>query len=220
MTAPIDPKALHEKDWSGTKSSDSFYAGSPRYPEMAAIIAGLEPRRLLDVGCGSGYLASLIGALRPGVHMDGMDISEVALRRAAIHFKRVWQVNLDSAPLPAETGAYDTAVCVEVLEHLYDPAHTLEGIRRCLSSSGRLVATVPNLAFWRYRLDLLIGRIPLAVSDPRHLHAFTVKAFTDLLNFCGFSVVGMSGHGVRLSFLARVWPGMFSDILIVVAEKK
>lgn len=220
MNVPLDPQTLHDKDWAGVKSSDSFYAGSLRYPDIAGVIAGLGPRRLLDVGCGSGYLASLVRSGLPAVRMDGADISEVALRRAAKQFEHVWQVNLDADPLPAETGAYDTAVCVEVLEHLYDPSHTLESIRRCLSTGGRIVATVPNLAFWRYRAALLLGRIPLAVSDPRHLHAFNSVAFRELLESSGFSVTGMYGHGERFRFLARSWPGLFSDILIAVAEKK
>ena len=219
MNIPIDPQTLHDKDWAGIKASDSFYAGSLRYPDIAEIIAAFKPGRLLDVGCGSGYLASLVRALFPGTRMDGMDISPVALKRAEKHFERVWQVDLDHAPLPAEAGAYDAAVCVEVLEHLYDPAHALEGIRQCLSKDGRLVATVPNLAFWRYRWDLLRGRVPKAISDPRHLHAFNAAGFKELLARTGFSVVEMTGHGVRFRALARNWPGVFSDILIAVAEK-
>jgi len=220
MTAPLNPQTLHDIDWTGVKSSDSFYSGELRYPEIAGIIAGLGPRRLIDVGCGSGYLASLVSARMPGVHMDGTDISGVALDRAGKWFKRVWRTDLNNETLSAEAGFYDAAVCVEVLEHLYDPAHALEGIHRCLSKGGRLVATVPNLAFWRYRWDLLRGRIPLAISDPRHLHAFTPGVFSELLERSGFSVIGMSGNGVRLRCLARTWPGLLSDILIAVAEKK
>lgn len=212
-----DPKSLHEKDWSGVKASDSFYSGSGRYEDIAAVASGLSPRRLLDVGCGSGYLASLIKTVHPGLSMDGADISETALARAAERFDRVWQVNLDASPLPAGSGEYDTVLCVEVLEHLYDPGQALAEIRRCLAPGGRLVATVPNLAFWRYRLDLLSGKVPLAVSDPRHLHAFNPEAFARLLSGAGFSVNMMTGYGARLRPLAKRWPGLFSDILIAVA---
>ena len=220
MTVPVDPKTLHDKDWAGVKSSDSFYDGELRYPEIARVISGLGPRRLLDVGCGSGYLASLVRNRLPDIRMDGAVISDVALGRAAKYFDSVWQVNLDSCDLPAETGAYDAAVCVEVLEHLYDPAHALREIFRCLSKGGRLVATVPNIAFWRYRVGLLWGRIPLAISDPRHLHAFTPDSFSGLIERSGFSVSSISGHGVRFPRLARAWPAVLSDILIAVAEKK
>lgn len=215
-----DPETLHDKDWSEVKGSDSFYAGSGRYPEIAAAVNGLAPRRLLDVGCGSGYLASLVKAACPAVEMDGADISGVALERAKKHFKRVWQVNFDVSPLPAASGEYDTAVCVEVLEHLYDPAHALAEIARCLAAGGRLVATVPNLAFWRYRLALLAGKVPLAVSDPRHLHAFNKAAFAELLEGCGFSLIGISGFSERFPWLGRKCPGVFSDILIARAVKK
>lgn len=215
-----DPKALHDRDWLGAKASDSFYVESPRYPDIAGVIAGLAPKRLLDVGCGSGYLASLVRAERPEIHMDGADISDVALKRAEKYFERVWQVNLDEAQLPAESVSYDTAVCTEVLEHLYDPAHALAEIHRCLVPGGKLVVTVPNMLFWRYRLELLGGGVPDAISDPRHLHVFTPELLGSLLSKSGFQVERILGHGVRFRKLARTWPGLFSDVLITVAVKK
>ena len=214
-----DPKTLHEEDWTRTKASDSFYADSPRYPDIAGVITALAPKRLLDVGCGSGYLASLVKAGCPGVSMDGADISEVALKRAEKHFMRVWQVNLDAAPRPAESAAYDTAVCTEVLEHLYDPGHALAEICRCLAPGGKLVVTVPNMLFWRYRLQLLLGVVPSPVSDPRHLHVFTPGLLSGVICGAGFKVERILGHGVRFRTLARSWPGLFSDVLIGIAVK-
>lgn len=215
-----DPRQLHDADWAGTKASDSFYSGSGRYPKMAGVIAALGPKRLLDAGCGSGYLASLVKAAVPGVSMDGADISGVALERAKAHFARTWQVNLDTGELPAGSGEYDTAVCVEVLEHLYDPAGALSKIRACLAPGGRLVCTVPNLAYWRYRLQLLSGRVPSAAADPRHLHSFSAASFAGLLGLSGYSVLNMTGFGERLPRLAAAYPQLFSDILIAVAVKK
>jgi SAM-dependent methyltransferase len=220
MSAPVDSQTLHNKDWAEKKASDDFYSHALRYPQFADVIAALRPRRLLDVGCGSGYLAKLVKAGVPDVQMDGTDISDVALERARAHFKRVWRTNLDQDPLPAETAVYDTAVCVEVLEHLYDPAHALAEIHRCLSVGGRLVATVPNIAYWRFRLDLLRGRVPGPSADPRHLHSYDVDLFGKLLDDNGFSVVKILGHRVRFPFLADLRPSVFSDILIAVGVRK
>lgn len=216
---PLDPEALHDRDWLGTKATDAFFDQALRYPDIADLIARLHPQKLLDVGCGSGYLTKLLKARVPGLVVHGVDISSVALERARAHADQVWQVDLDKANLPMPTDLYDTVTCVEVLEHVYDPDHTLREIARVLASGGRAVVTVPNLAYWRYRLDLLRGRVPPPAADRRHLHQFDRRLFADALARTGLRVVEMTGHGIRLGWLARRRPDLFSDILIVTAVK-
>ncbi|HLE45048.1 MAG TPA: class I SAM-dependent methyltransferase, partial [Methylomirabilota bacterium] len=156
----LDPESLHDRDWLETKASDAFFEQTRRYPDIAEVVARLRPRRLLDVGCGSGYLAKLLKERVSGLVVHGVDISGVALERARAHVDQVWQVDLDKADLPLPGEQYDAVTCVEVLEHLYDPDHALREIARVLLPLGRAVVTVPNLAYWRFRLDLLRGRVP------------------------------------------------------------
>lgn len=216
---PLDPEALHDRDWRETKASDAFFERAPRYPDVADVIARLQPRRLLDVGCGSGYLAKLLKARVPGLAVDGVDISTAALDRARAYVNEAWQVDLDKADLPVSSEEYDTVTCVEVLEHLYDPDHALREIARVLASGGRAVVTVPNLAYWRFRLDLLRGRVPPPAVDRRHLHQFDYRLLTETLSRAGLRLVGMTGHRLRLTWLARLRPDLFSDMLIATAFK-
>jgi methionine biosynthesis protein MetW len=216
---PIDPETLHDQDWLGTKASDTFFADARRYPDIAGVIARLGPRKLLDVGCGSGYLAKLLKERVSRLVVHGVDISTVALERARAHVDEVWQGDLDKADLPLPAEQYDTVTCVEVLEHLYDPDHALREIARVLTPSGHAVVTVPNLAYWRYRLDLLRGRVPSPAVDRRHLHQFNDRLFTETLARAGLRVTTMTGHGLRLVRLARRHPRFFSDILIATAVK-
>lgn len=215
----LDPEALHDRDWLETKASDAFFAPARRYPDIADVIVGLAPRRVLDVGCGSGYLAKLLKARLPGLLVHGIDISRVALERARAHADQVWQVDIDKADLPLPAADYDAVTCVEVLEHLYDPDHALREIARVLLPHGRAVVTVPNLAYWRFRLDLLRGRVPAPAVDRRHLHQFDHRLLAESLARAGLTPVGVTGHGVRLGFLARRRPALFSDILIATAVK-
>lgn len=215
----LDPETLHDRDWLETKASDAFFEKARRYPDIAALVARLQPRRLLDVGCGSGFLAKLVKARVPGLIIHGVDISGVALERARAHVDQVWQVDLDKADLPLPAEQYDTVTCVEVLEHLYDPHHALQEIARVLAPYGRAVVTVPNLAYWRFRLDLLRGRVPAPAADPRHLHQFDDRLFAATLARAGLNLLEMSGHGVRLGLLACRRPALFSDILIATVTK-
>lgn len=216
---PLDPETLHDRDWQGAKGSDAFFEQAPHYPDIADVIAGLRPRKLLDVGCGSGYLAELVKARVPGLAIDGVDISAVALSRARVHVDQVWQVDLDKADLPRPSEHYDAVACVEVLEHLYDPAHALREIARVLASGGRAVVTVPNLAYWRYRLDLLRGRVPPPAADRRHLHQFDHRLLAETLSAAGLRLAALTGRGLRLRWLARGRPSVFSDMLIATAVK-
>jgi O-antigen biosynthesis protein len=216
---PIDPEKLHDKDWSETKATDAFYSESPRYYDLSKIIEEQGPKIILDVGCGSGFLSRTIKARLPDLIVDGADISSIALERAKNLLRNSWQVNLDRADLPASSCAYDTAVCVEVLEHLYDPEHVLKEIHRCLKPGGRLIATVPNAVFWRYRIQSLFGQIPAPISDPRHLHAFNAHMFKRLLHTNGFHMIKLTGHSVRGKILANLLPQLCSDILIATVEK-
>lgn len=142
---PFNPQTLHDQDWLETKASDVFFEQAPRYLDIADVIARLHPRRLLDVGCGSGYLAKLLKGHMPRLVVHGVDISSVALERARAHVDQVWQGDLDKADLPVSSEQYDTVTCIEVLEHLYDPDHALREIARVIGPGGRAVVTVPNL---------------------------------------------------------------------------
>jgi 2-polyprenyl-3-methyl-5-hydroxy-6-metoxy-1,4-benzoquinol methylase len=219
MTMPLSPEKIHDRDWQDKKETDDFHERALRYPDIIETVLKVRPRKILDVGCGSGYLAKLLKTRAPDLTVDGIDISRVALDRAKQHLHEFWQLNIDQKDFPLGPESYDTAVCVEVLEHLYDPEHALKEIYRILQPGGRAVITVPNLAYWRYRLDLMRGRVPLPAADQRHLHQYNLSLFRQTLVQGGFQIEEIRGHAVRLPFLAGWKPDLFSDILIATVRK-
>lgn len=219
MPAPLTPESLHDLDWRGAKADPAFFERSPRYPFIADLIVPLKPSHLFDLGCGSGYLVHLIKEQLPDVRVDGVDVSRVALEQARRHLDRVWHLDIDRSNLPVPDNSYDVVTCVEVLEHVYDPLHALSEICRILQMRGSAVITVPNLAYWRYRLDLLRGRIPGPAADRRHLHQFNRQFLDQTARQAGLIPVGIFGFGVRAARLAGWKPELFSDILIAVLER-
>jgi len=216
---PLSPELRHDLDWQETKKTDDFYEDAARYFDIVELIIKCSPKKVLDVGCGSGYIAKLLKSRLPELTIDGIDISRIALQRAEEHLHEYWQLNIDKEDLPLESDRYNTAICIEVLEHLYDPEHALNEIYRVLQSGGHGVLTVPNLAYWRFRLDLFRGRVPFPAADPRHLHQYDLASFKEALLQVGFKIIKMSGHGVRFSWLAKWKPSLFSDILIATVMK-
>ena len=216
---PKDAEKLHDDDWLTTKSDERFFEESDRYSYFLQTIAGLGGRTLLDVGCGSGYLGRQLKVCCPDTIIHGIDISSVALERASQAMDDVWQVNLDQSDLPMPSDRYDAVVCIEVLEHLYDPDHALSEICRVLVRGGRAVISVPNLAYWRYRLTLLSGHVPPPASDRRHLQQYDRRTLESCLSSAGLRPLRVTGFGVRFRRLAARHPALFSDILIATATK-
>lgn len=90
-----------------------------------------ENARVLDVGCGSGDIASAIMAKRPDVTIHGVD---VLVRPGTA----ITVMQFDGNRIPVDDNTYDVAMLVDVLHHTDDPAALLEEAAR-VSSTGVLV---------------------------------------------------------------------------------
>ncbi len=117
------------------------------YEELATILARLAPRRVLDVGCGTGHLLRFL-IDRMETHPErivGIDHSEAGIRRArALLPSGIWVVG-DLYNLSTDLGPFDLVLCTEVLEHLHEPSRAVERLReRCAPPAGCVAITVPD----------------------------------------------------------------------------
>jgi 2-polyprenyl-3-methyl-5-hydroxy-6-metoxy-1,4-benzoquinol methylase len=159
--------------------------------EIPVILDGL-PRglRVLDVGCGSGvHGADLKRALEHRV--TGVDLSEESIvkaggRLAAAHVADVTKPDA----YPFEAG-FDVLLFSDILEHLYDPAAVLRDHLKLLKPGGHVVVSLPNVAIWNVRLELLFGRFcyqDTGTLDRTHIRFFNQRSFFELLESCGLEV--------------------------------
>lgn len=97
--------------------------------------------RILDLGCGSGYLSFPIAANHPGCEVTGLDIVSEALnadRRRAEKEGRdnLTFVNYDGMDFPFAPGTFDWIVTRYALHHFPDIEHSIEEIRKCLKKEA------------------------------------------------------------------------------------
>ncbi len=144
-------------------------------------------QRVLDVGCGAGFLAEALA-------VRGNNVTGVDVRKAEGVDQRVetfLQVDLDRDPIPTDGAPYDFVMLADVLEHLRDPARFLAQCRELLADDGRIIVSVPNVAHWSVRGALLFGRFfytARGILDRTHLRFFTFASIRDELETAGFVI--------------------------------
>lgn len=161
---------------------------APTHRRIAAMVA--PGGRVLDVGCATGYLAEPLSADK--CRVTGIEMDAAAAEKARTHCVKVVTGDAgDPAVLRTAGDGFDTIICADILEHLADPWTVLRTLREMLVPGGQLLVSVPNVAYWRMRWDLLMGRFnytDTGLLDRTHLRFFTVKTFRETAQACGFDV--------------------------------
>ncbi len=182
---------------------------------------GWAGRRVLDVGCGSGYLCA--EARRQGArHVVGLDLMppDVEPARGGFHFAKL---DLEGAhwskAVPSEAGGqatFDLVCAFDVLEHLSSPVQFLTELGRLLAPGGRLALTTPNT----HSLErLLKGEQWSGATDPQHRILFTRYSLDFLLRRTGFKPLSLVSPLRSLSFLGPATP-MIGAQIFCLAESQ
>ncbi|MCX8087211.1 MAG: bifunctional 2-polyprenyl-6-hydroxyphenol methylase/3-demethylubiquinol 3-O-methyltransferase UbiG [Rhodocyclaceae bacterium] len=162
---------------------------------------GLAGKRVVDVGCGGGLLAEGMAAL--GAHVTGIDLSEKALAVARLHLlesgQRVEYRQTSAEQLAAEMpGAFDVVTCLEMLEHVPDPASTVAACARLVKPGGQVFFSTINrnpkaYLFAVIGAEYLLNLLPKGTHDyakflrPAELARFARAAGLEVAELIGMS---------------------------------
>ena len=174
-----------------------FPSGLPAWKKLAGSLLMLHPGRrvvadfsvmwqnalpqgrLLDVGCGNGWLLESMKAL--GWAVEGVDLDPQAVESARARGLQVHLGHLVGLHLPAQS--FDALTMSHFIEHVHDPAAVIAECHRLLKRGGRLVMVTPNtrsLGHRLYRKDWM------HLDPPRHLHLFNPDALIETARRGGF----------------------------------
>jgi O-antigen biosynthesis protein len=189
-------------------------------------------KRVLDVGCSSGYLAQPL--IERGCMVVGIESDPVAAEVARMVCEDVLVGDVENMALPFDSGSFDVILCGDLIEHLCDPEQFLTRMRPFLRDHGHLVLSTPNVANWAMRLGLLAGRwhyTERGILDHTHLHLFTRKTLVETLSRSGYRIVeldftvpvpviGTPGMERIAHAVGRLRPPLFAYQFVVAAEPR
>ena len=165
--------------------------------------------KVLDVGTASGMLARR--KWNQPLRFFGIEAVSEWAEIAAPFYEKMWVCTFDEAS-EEMLGGYNAIVLGDVLEHMSSPDKALKKLVNLQPSGALFVISVPNIANFWMRLNLLFGRFDYAdrgIMDRTHLRFFTRKTIRLLIENAGLEVLSIQVTPIPLElvspfFLSRI----------------
>ena len=161
----------------------------------------LNEKNILDVGCGGGILAESMARL--GGNVTGIDQSEIAIKIAKLHAKEN-NLSIDYKLLNIEdflkkdSNKFDVITCLEMIEHVPDPASSITSCAKKLKKNGRLYVSTINRNLKAF-LFAIVGAEYILNLLPKGTHHYDkfikpseVKSWANSLNMNISNITGMT----------------------------
>jgi 2-polyprenyl-6-hydroxyphenyl methylase/3-demethylubiquinone-9 3-methyltransferase len=153
-SANVDPRelakfsALAHRWWDPTSEFRPLHEINPlRLAHIERLAGGLEGKRVVDVGCGGGILAEAMA--RRGARVTGIDLGEKPIKVAMLHALESgatvdYRVQSAEALAETEPEAFDVVTCMEMVEHVPEPASTIAACARMVKPGGHVFFSTIN----------------------------------------------------------------------------
>jgi 2-polyprenyl-3-methyl-5-hydroxy-6-metoxy-1,4-benzoquinol methylase len=202
-------------------------------------------QRVLELGCASGYLSEMM--TRQGCEVVGVERESKAALMAERFCRQVIVGDLNVLGIiPYSQESFDVLLLADILEHLVDPLAVLQRFVGYVKGNGRIILSIPNVANWAIRWELLNGKWNYTDGgsmDRTHLRFYTRRTIRELLNMAGLTIVQEDvtqglyqlalyratvhrilvhlGLHNRLAYrLSKTWPELWAFQFLIVARRK
>lgn len=175
----------------------------------------LKADRILEIGCGEGATLLWVREQLKSSWVGGVELFKNAAEKAQANVDWVAQGDIEAMELPFEENSLDLILCLDVLEHLWDPWTVVCRLSRLLKPGGTLLVSIPNVLHHSVVLPLIFrGRFDYCdegVLDRTHLRFFTKSTAVELVGTGGLVVDAVinSGLGIKSSLANMMTLGVF-----------
>lgn len=192
---------LAHRWWDPTSEFRPLHDINPLRLEWINARALLSGRKVLDIGCGGGILAESMA--KKGADVTGIDLSEKALKVADLHSLESgvpvrYQLIAAEAMAAQEAGQYDVVTCMEMLEHVPDPASIVRAAATLVKPGGHVFFSTLNRNPKAY-LYAVVGAEYLLRMLPKGTHDYdkfiTPAELSQFVRQAGLQLDGMKGLG-------------------------
>ena len=195
---------LAHRWWDPDSEFRPLHQINPLRLEWINQLSPLEGQKALDVGCGGGILSDSMA--RKGAEVTGIDLASKALRVARLHAleaqtPRVQYREISVEELATESpGSFDTVTCMELLEHVPDPASVVGACARLVRPGGLVCFSTLNRNPKSFLLAIVAAEYVMRML-PRGTHSYehfiTPSELAAAARAAGLEVVALSGMGYQ-----------------------
>lgn len=209
----VDPReiekfeALASRWWDPDSEFKPLHDMNPVRLGYIAERAALDGRQVLDIGCGGGILCEAMA--RAGARVTGIDLGTAPLAVAKIHAREgdlaVDYLQTSAEALAAErAGAFDVVTCMEMLEHVPDPASVVQACAKLVRPGGQVFLSTINrnpksYLFAIVGAEYLLRMLPMGTHDyarfirPSELGRWLRAAGLDISHMTGLTYNPLTG---------------------------
>lgn len=175
-------------------------------------LAGTD-KRVLEFGCNAGETSLALKS--NGCRVTGVEINEGAARMAESACDEVIIGDIEKDDVWQKfKGEFDVIIFADILEHLLNPENVLQKSKKYLKNDGFVIISLPNVANWRVRFSLLLGKFnytSTGILDDTHLRFYTLDSAKKFIAN-NYSITNIFPAATRVpKFFLNVFPQILAS---------
>ena len=189
-------------------------------------------KTILEIGCATGYMTKRFK--KNNCNITGVEINPKSAEIAKQYCDQIIIGDIEvEKDFPLKKEYFDFILFADVLEHLRFPLRTLVKFKKYLKPEGKFFISLPNVANYRVRMNLLTGRFnytEIGLLDKTHLRFFTINTAKQLVSDAGLKIVKVDASPSwnssnkllnKLYYLiTKTWKSLFAYSILILASKK
>ncbi len=185
--------------WNTDGAFKTLHQINPLRCEFIQKHSQIRDKALIDVGCGGGILSEALAKL--GAQVSAIDLAPQSIEIAKLHlYESNLSVNYECIEVGAKAAqspeSFDVVTCMEMLEHVPDPAYIIQECAKLLKPNGMAFFSTLNRNFKSYALGVVAAEYVLnLVPQGTHDYQKFIKPaeLRNMLKQAGFELVALSG---------------------------